>query len=99
VYNESAAGGLCAFASCVSDAYATNQQCKASYHALFNAKQAPFEFKDLKNCEIFSKSSSIHGQPIQENMETNSDTQWLTQWLLVFTSVFGLFVWWLYRRM
>lgn len=93
-------GDMCAFAKCVSDAHTNRQECKMSYDALFNTKQDPFEFKDLKNCEIFSYDSN---SPLQENLTdtsgNRSGSSWsLIRWLLLTTVVFGLFVWWFYRR-
>jgi hypothetical protein len=89
--------GLCAFANCVNDAYTTNQQCTASYDALFNTQQNPFEYKDLKNCEIFS---ARHSPPIHEGLTNDTPpptSRTFTQGLLWITLAFGLFVWWYSR--
>ena len=92
-------GNLCAFAKCVNDAYTTKQQCSASYTNLFNTKHDPFEFKDLKNCEIFSSSSSQKGV-VHEGLtldKNNANNQSFTHWLIWITIAFGVFVWWYTR--
>lgn len=47
---------FCQFAHCVNS---ESDKCKRTYEMIFNTKHKPFEFKDLKNCDVVKKEGFV----------------------------------------